>query len=62
MRSLGTGTFVKEYDLKQTFEITPIAIVFFSFHPEQDNSLNGIDKKTVRREGASICLRMFSSQ
>ena len=26
MRSLGTGTFVKKYDLKQTLEITPIAI------------------------------------
>ena len=63
MRSLGTGTFVKKYDLKQTLEITPIAIlVFSSFHPEQGNLLNGIDTKTSRRDGASIRFLMFPFQ
>ena len=28
---------------------------------DQGNLLTGIDKKTVRREGISICLLMFSS-
>merc|ERR1712008_252848 len=30
--------------------------------PVQGNLLRGINKKTVRREGISICLLMFSSQ
>ena len=62
MRSLATGTFVKKYDLKQTLEITPIAkFLFSSFHP-QGNLLKAIDKKTSRKDGASICLLMFSFQ
>ena len=30
--------------------------------PDQGNLLRGIDYKTVRTWGISICLRMFSSQ
>ena len=30
--------------------------------PNQGNLSKGIDKKTVKREGVSICLLMFSSQ
>ena len=60
MRSLGTGTFVKKYYLKQTFEVTPKGIVSFFFpYPEQANSLKGIDKKTGRREGISVCLLIY---
>ena len=31
-------------------------------HSNQGNLLKGIDNKTVRKQGISICLQMFSSQ